>query len=40
MQVHVLAVVSTIDYLWWHQQMMYYVKDPGATISFLIFGNS
>ena len=23
-----------IDYLWWHQQMLYYVKDPGATTSF------
>lgn len=21
-------------YLWWNQQMLYYVKDPGATINF------
>lgn len=21
-------------YVWWNQQMLYYVKDPGATISF------
>lgn len=21
-------------YVWWNRQMLYYVKDPGATISF------